>query len=384
MARVVRALTGLSSTGSMAIGPGSSQSSLCGDGPLMIDPRVPVQSISHHRRRWSPRARVGPASPRRAGKLIVLALTMVLLGTGIWVGDSLLVSDRSTSAASGYTIQRPGTAIGGNDSVRVSNVGMSAPAGYTAQQMIFDDQFSGTTLDATKWSAFLGAQGSAWNDYGNLPAPYSGPNTPITENAAMFGPSQVSVDNGLTLTATRNTNQYADTYPWISGVVTTEGKFSLPVGGWYVQVKAKMPDQTQGMWPAIWFLPGVPGTAANEFDGYEGGFVGADPNQIMHSNYFADQGPEQKNYSVKSDVTAGYHIYGFRFIPGHSITAYFDGRQVWQVDSSTDVTITPEPYEIILELQVAAPGTTWWHSGTTGATRSASMDIAEVRAYSDS
>jgi len=77
-------------------------------------------------------------------------------------------------------------------------------------------------------------------------------------------------------------------------VVTTEGKFSLPVGGWYVQVKAKMPDQTQGMWPAIWFLPGVPGTAANEFDGYEGGFVGADPNQIMHSNYFADQGPEQK------------------------------------------------------------------------------------------
>ena len=200
----------------------------------------------------------------------------------------------------------------------------------------------------------------------------------------MFGPSQVSVDNGLTLTATPNTNQYADTYPWISGVVTTEGKFSLPVGGWYVQVKAKMPDQTQGMWPAIWFLPGVPGTAANEFDGYEGGFVGADPNQIMHSNYFADQGPEQKNYSVKSDVTAGYHIYGFRFIPGHSITAYFDGRQVWQVDASSAITITPEPYEIILELQVAAPGATWWHSGTTGATGSASMEIAEVRAYSDS
>ena len=256
---------------------------------------------------------------------------MVLLGTGIGVGTSLLVSGRSTSAASGYTIQRPGKAIGANDSARASNVSLSAPAGYTTQQMIFDDQFSGTTLDATKWSAFLGAQGNAWNNHGNLPAPYSGPNTPITENEAMFGPSQVSVDNGLTLTATRNTNQYAGTYPWISGVVTTEGKFSLPMGGWYVQVKAKMPDQTQGMWPAIWFLPGVPGTAANEFDGYEGGFVGADPNQIMHSTYFADQGQEQKNYSVKSDVTAGYHIYGFRFIPGHSITAYFDGRQVWQV-----------------------------------------------------
>ena len=148
----------------------------------MIDPRVPVQSISHHTRRRSARARVGPAPARRAGRLIILALTMVLIGTGIWVGDSLLVSDRSTSAASGYTIQRPGTAIGANDSVRASNVSMSAPpAGYTTQQMIFDDQFSGTTLDATKWSAFLGAQGIAWNDHGNLPAPYSGPNTPITE-----------------------------------------------------------------------------------------------------------------------------------------------------------------------------------------------------------
>src|SRR6516164_1480106 len=35
---------------------------------------------------------------------------------------------------------------------------MSAPAGYTSQQMIFDDQFSGTTLDTTKWNTYLGAE----------------------------------------------------------------------------------------------------------------------------------------------------------------------------------------------------------------------------------
>ena len=44
----------------------------------------------------------------------------------------------------------------------------------------------------------------------------------------MFGPSQVELANGLALTAQRNTNQYAPTFPWISGVVTTEGKLSLP------------------------------------------------------------------------------------------------------------------------------------------------------------
>ena len=75
----------------------------------------------------------------------------------------------------------------------------------------------------------------------------------------MYAPSQVASNNGLTLTAQRNTNQYSGTYPWLSGVLTTEGRFTLPTGGWYVQVKAKMPDQSQGMWPAIWFMPGSPG-----------------------------------------------------------------------------------------------------------------------------
>ena len=136
-------------------------------------------------------------------------------------------------------------------------------------------------------------------------------------------------------------------------MVTTEGKFSLPSTGWYVQVLAKMPDQSQGMWPAIWFLPGVSGTPYNELDGYEGGWIGADPNETMHSDYFSDQGQQQNAYSVGADVSAGYHVYGFRFVPGQSITAYFDGRQVWQVSASNGVTITPEPYEIIIELQVA-------------------------------
>ena len=165
----------------------------------------------------------------------------------------------------------------------------------------------------------------------------------------MFRPSQVSVNNGLTLTAQPNVNQYAGTYPWISGVVTTEGKFSLPTTGWYVQVKAKMPDQSQGMWPGIWFLPGVEGTPANELDGYEGGLLGLDPNEIMHSDYFADQGQQQSAYSVGTEVNAGYNIYGFQFIPGQSITAYFNGKQVWQVSASSGITISGEPYQIMLE-----------------------------------
>jgi Glycosyl hydrolases family 16 len=279
------------------------------------------------------------------------------------------------------------TYAGAGVSTSAAYADLSPPAGYSSQQLIFDDRFSGTSLDTTKWNTFMGEQGAVWNNGGSLPLPYSGPNVPGDGfEAAMFAPSQVSVDSGLALTAQRNTNGYAGTYPWISGVVTTEGKFSLPTGGWYVQVQAKMPDQTQGMWPAIWFLPGVSGTASNELDGYEGGLTGTNPpNEQGHSIYFPGPTLSQRQgllWGTGADVSAGYHVYGVQFSPGQSITAYFDGRQVWQVKASSAVTIPAEPYEIILSLQVATQQTSSWHTVATGATPSATMDVAEVQAYS--
>ena len=256
---------------------------------------------------------------------------------------------------------------------------MAPPTGYSASQMIFDDQFSGTSLNSSNWSPQLGDEDSTWDDGGKIAAPFSGPSTPVTKEEAMFGPSQVSVDNGLTLTATRNTNSYSSTYPWISGVVTTDGKFTLPTAGWYVQVRAKMPNQSQGMWPAIWFLCGTKCSDNNEFDGYEGGWPGFEPDEIMHSVYFADQGQQGgQPYDVGSDVTSGYNTYGFQFVPGQSITVYFNGKQVWQLLASSGITIAGEPYEIILSLQVASAKTSSWHTVTSSRWVVSSRDYAPM------
>ena len=265
---------------------------------------------------------------------------------------------------------------------------MSPPAGYTSQQRIFDDQFSGTTLDSSKWVTYLGAAGAVWNNFGELPLPYSADNSVANggpgDDITMYSPSQVSVDNGLTLTAQRNTNQYASTYPWISGVVTTEGKFTMPAGDWYVQVKAQMPDTSQGIWPAIWFLCGVSCPDDNELDGYGGGFlVGSDnPNELMTSDFFADQGQQQSTNNIGTDVSAGYNVYGVQFIPGQSITAYFNGQQVWQVLASSGVTIASEPYQLMMELQVAGSPTSSWHTAANSNTPTSSMKIADVQVYS--
>jgi beta-glucanase (GH16 family) len=262
---------------------------------------------------------------------------------------------------------------------------MAPPTGYTRKQLIFEDHFYGTKLDTSKWNTYIGSEGIRWNDRGLLPAPFSGPNTPITEETAMFAPSQVTVDNGLTLTAQRNGNLLSRAYPWISGVVTTEGKFSLPLGGWYVQVKAKMPDTRQGMWPAIWFLRGPAGFPDNELDLQEGGQEDfSRPNVEMHSDFFSDQGQVQHAVDTGVDLSAGYHVYGVQFLPNQSITGFFDGKMVWQISASSGFTITAEPYEIILQLEVASPQQFLdpGHTKTTEFTPSAAMRVAEVQAYS--
>jgi hypothetical protein len=267
-----------------------------------------------------------------------------------------------------------------------ANQGMSTPPGYTHQQQIFDDQFSGTSLDTTKWTTYLGAQGIVWNNHNSVPLPYSAPNVPgLGDEAAMFGPSQVSVHDGLTLTAQRNTNQYAKSYPWISGVVTTEGKLSLPSTGWYVQVEAKMPDMTSGMWPAIWFMPDTPTSTVPEIDLFEGGWLGADPNEIMHSDYGGSatqySGYRDIVYNTGSDLTAGYHVYSIQFIPNVSVKYFFDGKLTFEQLESSNSVSGSGTYELLLALQVAAQRTARWHTVATDATRSASMNIAEVKVY---
>jgi hypothetical protein len=259
---------------------------------------------------------------------------------------------------------------------------MAPPAGYSASQMIFDDTFSGTTLDGSKWNTSMGAGGSAWanSNYG-VSLPDSTGGSP-TQNAMYYAPSQVSVDNGLTLTAQRSSAN--SNFQWVSGVVDTMGKFTLPTTGWYVQANIKVPDSSQGMWPGMWFLPGGSGSASNELDGLQGGFTdgSVSPNDVNDPDYFANSGQQTTLTNVGFDMSAGYHTYGVQWLPGQSITWYIDGKQVFQVTEAQAGSIVAQGYEIILNLQVATAHDSSWHSAYTASTPTSSMQVAEVQAYS--
>lgn len=260
---------------------------------------------------------------------------------------------------------------------------MPAPSGYTTK--IFGDTFPGTTLDAGKWNTYLGAEGSRWDNAGLLPSPYSGPNMPGNGfHLELYHPSQVTVNNGLTLTAQTYAGTYNPPYSWIGGcVITGPSLFSLPTtSAWYVQVNAKMPDVIKGMWPAIWFLRGPSGTPDYEIDLHEGGWLGTNLNQLMHTDWGGDNsvpGFSDIVYDSGINLSAGYHVYGMEFIAGTSVKYYIDGTVFFTYSQTSHIIAVP--YQIMLQLQVAAPAASGWRTTADGTTPTSSMLVAEVQAW---
>jgi beta-glucanase (GH16 family) len=260
--------------------------------------------------------------------------------------------------------------------------GMAPPAGYSAGQLIFDDQFSGTSLNSAHWNTFMGGQGGQfWNSDG-LPAGDSAPGTFFHQN--YFSPSQVRVNNGLTLTMVPDSKYSSLGYRYRSGVVTTEHKFALRSG--YVQIKAKMPDASLGGWPGIWFIHPSSGGGSEEIDLQEGGFTpksaglpsGTPENKIFVSTYHTASGSQSNfSYVTAKPMNSRFNIYGMQYIPGRSIKTYLNGRLV----GSWTQNISTTPYEIVIWNSQASGNASGFH--TAGQSPDPSdLSVAQVQVYS--
>jgi beta-glucanase (GH16 family) len=249
---------------------------------------------------------------------------------------------------------------------------ISPPPGYS--HLIFDDTFPGPGLDATKWVPEIGDENVfPWNNFGKLASPLSAVGNADASHydAEYDSPAALTVHNGLTITARRDTSQPG--YTWHSGVIDTHGKFTFNHG--YVQIRAKMPDSTTGSWAQMWFLEG-----GGEIDLQESGYTECGSgrvNQCLAMN-LGTPGNDQLFYRAQVDITAGYHIYGMQYNPGKSVTMYFDGIQTAQFTSHI-----PTGYmTIILDLAVAKPNASDWHTVVSCLTPSRlTMNVAEVQVW---
>lgn len=258
-------------------------------------------------------------------------------------------------------------------------------------RLLFSDSFGGRSLDRSKWNTYLTsrqANGHPWTD--PQPEPVgSGTQIGCSYSAQYFLPGQVTVDNGLSLTASRTTtsgwcNQSGTvaTFPWRSGVVSTYGHFQFRGGYLSVTMKAAPGD---GMWPGLWMLPGPGGKHGDDFeiDLQEGGFAPPEPASETFSWDLHD-GTSQWGDSIVTgvDLSSGYHTYALDWVPGQSITWYLDGKEMAKL-TKRQASIPNEPMELIFDLAVANTSASGWHQPYDLTTASpAVMHVSSVRVWS--
>ena len=265
---------------------------------------------------------------------------------------------------------------------------LSAPAGYSSSDLVFSDNFSGTTLDKN-WHPYLASNGSSggpWNSIGSGDSTEGG-----LYMAQADVPSHVSVDNGLTLTTTEQSivgknGSASQTYPYTSGAVSSYGSFEFTGG--YLQISMQQPSG-DGSWPALWMVPGQgagnAGIAGDNFeiDLQEGNYTSgsSNPNNNVAWHLHTPAGVFGGVTTAGTNLSSGFNTYAIDWEPGKSITWYLNGQEVGQI-TSAQAPIPDEPMEVIMDNAVGNSASSGFRTVADSSTPSVMpMEVGDVQLY---
>jgi beta-glucanase (GH16 family) len=201
-------------------------------------------------------------------------------------------------------------------------------------QLIFEDDFNASELDAAKWMpCYPWENGGCTND-GN-------------HEMEWYLPGNVDLADGLLrLRADKQEVTAPDgrTFPYTSGMVSSFKRFDFTYG--YIEMRAKMPAG-KGMWPAFWLLPSTEEWPP-EIDILE--VLGHQTNVVYTTLHYKLEG--QPHLSIGSsyeseDFAADFHIFAADWRPGE-ITWFVDGNPVYRVTNN----IPAQPMYILANLAV--------------------------------
>ncbi len=212
------------------------------------------------------------------------------------------------------------------------------PAADTSTyNLIWSDEFNGSSIDATVWNFETGGNG-----WGNHEQEY-------------YQPQNATVANGnLIITAKKET---VGTNGYTSARMTTQGKKEFQYGK--IEARIKLPVG-QGFWPAFWMLGAdintIPWPACGETDIME--HINAD--SVIYGTIHWDNNGHVQDGGKTTSSPSDYHVY----------TVEWDSVSIkWSVDSvvyhTSDITANSteefhHPFFILLNLAVGGdwPGQT--------------------------
>lgn len=207
----------------------------------------------------------------------------------------------------------------------------------TAQKLIFEEQFSGNSLNDSIWNYELGDGCPNICGWGN-------------NERQMYTEENVTVkDDHLIITATKDAELYR------SGRITTAKKFEFQYGT--IEVRAKLATG-QGIWPAIWMLGSniseVGWPKSGEIDIME--YVGKNPHEIHSTLHTQDSHGKSINTKITTidSIEDGFHIYKCLWTK-ELIEFYIDDQLTYTFSpEEKDENIWPfdQPFYVILNLAI--------------------------------
>ena len=225
------------------------------------------------------------------------------------------------------------------------------PDDYT---LVFSDEFGGLSLDGTRWNTAL-----PW-----------GPDVTINDELQYYADvlgtdaverSPFSFDGeSLTIAATEvadapatpeGERAAANGRSWLSGVLTTAGKFDFTYG--YAEARIELPEG-QGLWPSIWMLGAEPVDLRPQL--YVMERDGGRPDSVFHNYEYVDadgnlRSPGQFEV-VDEGLSDGFHTVGVAWSPGRFLFL-LDGVPSYAIEGDD---VSSQDMYLVLGLAV---GGTW-------------------------
>ena len=244
------------------------------------------------------------------------------------------------------------------------------PSGY---KMIWNDDFSGSSLDTDKWNIEEGYLLEEDNidtyGWGNQELEYYSKDAVSVKDGLLNIHMKKDKKTFYAKSDTAHTNGRTAEYQ--SGKITTKDNFSIKYGR--VDVRAKFPSGN-GIWPAIWMLPNDNRYGAwaysGEIDIAEG--RGRVPNKVFGAMHYGGAWPDNLNTSDLLDITADgkkktdttdWHVYSVVW-ENDNIKVYCDGKAFfkctkdqWKSNSDMGNSYAPFDQRFYAIINLACGGT---------------------------
>jgi beta-glucanase (GH16 family) len=194
--------------------------------------------------------------------------------------------------------------------------GPITPDSYPGMQLVWSDEFDGTTIKQDFWTFETGAGGWGNNELENY--------TSTSANAFV-------ADGKLNIVATKNYNNY------YSARMITKGKKEFTYGR--IDIRAKLPVG-KGIWPALWMLGGnishVGWPKCGEIDIME--YLGHDVAKVYGTAHYDDGGHQSKGGYYILPNSQGFndkfHVFTILW-QENSIVWYVDYQKYFEATSTT-------------------------------------------------